>query len=142
MKMLRTGLAYLAAVLATAALGSVIQTQFNMVALQALGAPVATSERLWATGLDLLRFAPLYAALVAVALLLGFAVAGLLARRWPQRRRGLFMLAGGSAVLTTLVLMNMLLPMTVIAATRFPMAVALLALAGVIGGWLYGRLQG
>ncbi len=131
---------YLAAVLFAAAMGSIVQTQFNLAALTAMGVNVPVGTWLLTTGQDLVSFAPAYAIVVAVALLLAFPVAGILSRWLPHHRRALFMLAGGSGVLAAILLMNTLLPMTLIAATRYAAGTAALALAGAIGGWLHASM--
>lgn len=139
---LRSVAAYLIAVLVAAALGSIVQTQFNMAAIAGLGVEVPATTRLAVTLEDLGRFAPLYAAIVAVALLVGFAVAGLLARRASGWRRPLFILAGGLAIAAALALMNAVLPVTAIAASRFASGYLALALAGAAGGWAYLAARG
>ncbi|WP_296131547.1 hypothetical protein [Pseudomonas sp. Ga0074129] len=60
----RVFLYFLFAVLLSSALGGVVQTQFNLANLQALGAPMTLSVRLHTTALDLLGFSPLFAVLV------------------------------------------------------------------------------
>lgn len=132
--------AWLLAAVITAALGSVVQTQFNMNAIVALGVPVSPLERLAATGADLLHFAPVWLVLVGVALLIALPVASLMGRRLPARRRLLFVLAGGSGVLVLILTLNTLAPMTIIAATRSPIGTLGMALPGLAGGWLFAVL--
>ncbi len=138
--MIRVLPGWLAAVLFAAAVGSVIQTQFNLADVARLGAPVDFATRLRATAHDLLRFAPLYALIVAVAFALAWPVAAALAKRVPARRAGLFTLAGFTAVLVTFAIMNTVMPVTPVAATRDPSAVALLSLAGAGAGRLYAGM--
>ncbi len=137
--MIRVVSAWLLAVVVATVLGSVIQTQFNLSAVQSLGAPVPVGVRLATTGHDILGFGPFYGLVVAVALLIGFLVAGWLARRLPSWRTALFLLAGACAIATPILLMNALLPVTPIAATRELSGLLALALAGAVGGWLYTR---
>ncbi|MCC5793401.1 MAG: hypothetical protein JJT85_01540 [Chromatiales bacterium] len=122
-----------------AALGSVVQTQFNLAALIALGVDVPLVIRLRTTLADLLGFTPLYGAVVAMAFLLAFPVAALLVRLWPARDTELYMLAGALAILAGLTLMNTALAITAIAATRSTLALLLMMLAGAAGGWLFAR---
>lgn len=129
------------AVVVTAALGSAIQTQFNMSAVAALGAPMDFYTRLEMTMLDLAGFAPTWAMLVGIALLIAFGVAAGLARLRPAARPWLYPLAGGAGVLTLLLLLHALLPMTFIAATRSLAGTLSMAVPGLLGGWLFLRLE-
>lgn len=137
---IRLLLAYLAAIAAAAVAGSVLQTQINLAALRTLGAEIDPATRLLTTGQDLLGFAPLWAAILALGFLIAFVCARILAVFLPARRSGLYVLAGTVSVFVTLWLMRLLLPITVIAATREPTGVVLIGLTGVLGGWVFARL--
>ncbi len=140
MRLIQIVLAWMVAVLVAAGLGSIIQSQFNLAALGRLGFPVAPGERLAVSLHDLGSFAPLYAILVAIALAIGLAVSGTLARFWPRRRSGLHALAGLCALAALFALMNQLLPATLIAAARSGTGLGLMALAGGAAGWVFARL--
>jgi hypothetical protein len=140
MRFLRILLAWLAATAVTAAAGSIIQTQYNLAAIVALGVPVPAGLRLRTTLQDLVGFAPLLALVTAVGFIIAFRVAAWLARSWPDRRGLWYPLAGAAALAVALVAMNALLPVTPIGATRWLSGVVALAAAGGLGGWLFGRL--
>lgn len=129
---------WLVAVLATTALGSITQTQFNLAALAAMGQSIGLELRLQTTLLDLARFAPLFAAIVAAGFVVALPLASWLSRRGAGRG-WLYPLAGAVALLVALLLMRWLLGLTPIAAARTPFGVATLMLTGAIGGWLWGR---
>ena len=137
MKVLRWFVAWLAAVLVTASLGSVVQTQLNIARIVELGQGVDPVERLATTGQDLLGFAPLWAIIVAAGLLVALLVASGLSRRWPDLSLPLHALAGFAAPLVALLLMEVMMPVTVIAAARSWLGVVLMSLPGALGGWLY-----
>jgi hypothetical protein len=128
---------WLLAVLATTLVGSIVQTQFNLGALAALGQPVDIGLRLQTTLLDLARFAPLFGAIVAVGFLIALPLASWLARH-RAGRRWLYPLAGAVALLVALLLMRWLVGLTPIAAARGPWGITALALAGALGGWVWG----
>jgi hypothetical protein len=140
MKLPRIALAWLGATLATAATGSIIQTQFNLAAIRAAGAPVPFDLRLQATLQDLVGFAPMLAGIAAVAFLVAFVVAAPLVRRWPRHRDGLYTLAGAVAVTTAILVMNALLPITVIGATRSLPGLVALGASGALGGSVFAWL--
>lgn len=140
MKVLRWFLSWLAAVVVTAAIGSVIQTQINIARISGLGVEVTAWERFVTTGQDLLGFAPLWGIIVAAGLLVALLVAGGLARRWPARSVSLHVLAGFAAPMVALLVMDAMLPVTVVAAARSWGGLVLMSLPGGLGGWLYVAL--
>jgi hypothetical protein len=131
---------WLAAVLVATLLGSIAQTQFNLQALADLGLPIPLKVRVSTTWMDLLRFTPAYAAIVAISFALALPVAAWMLRRWP-RQRWLLPLAGASAIVTALALMHQLLKLTAIAAARSLWGILALALAGAVGAWVFGCLR-
>lgn len=140
MKFLRPVLAWAMAVVLAVVAGSIIQTQFNLAAIERLGAEVGFGQWLATTGHDLVHFTPTYAMLVAIAFAVAWPVAGILKRWWPDQRQWLFLLAGFAAILTLILVMNRALPVTGIAATRCSFGTVLLAAAGGLAGWLYARV--
>jgi hypothetical protein len=140
MKLVRILIAWLAATIVTAASGSVIQTQFNLAAITTLGAPVPFALRLQTTLHDLAGFAPMLAGLTAAGFFVAFIVAALLTRFWPGRQALLYSLAGAAAVAAALLLMNAMLPVTVIGATRSLAGLIALVAAGALGGRVYAAL--
>ncbi len=139
MKFLKLLLPWLAATLVTAAAGSVIQTQFNLAAITALGVPVPPALRLRTTLQDLAGFAPLLAAVAGAGLLIALPAAAWLVRRL-QRPGLLYTLAGAVAVATAILLMNALLSVTAIGATRSLAGFLALAACGALGGWTFSCL--
>jgi hypothetical protein len=137
MTFLRWFIAWLAAVAVTAAVGSVIQTQLNIARIVELGAEVGIGQRLETTLQDLLGFAPLWAIIVAAGLLVALLTAGGLSRFRPGWSLGLHALAGLAAPLVALLLMEAMMPVTVVAAARTWTGLVLLSLPGAIGGLLY-----
>ena len=133
-------LAWLAAVVMATLLGSIIQTQFNLARIAALDAPVPLGLRLQTTLLDLVHFAPLWAVIVALGMLIALVVALPLARRWPHWRTGLFTLAGFLAVATALMVMNAMLPVTAVGAARTLTGLVAMSLAGALGGWVHVKM--
>jgi hypothetical protein len=128
------------AVAVTAALGSVVQTQLNLERIVELGVSLSLEQRVETTLADLVGFAPLWAIIVAAGMLVALLVAGALARRWPHASLGLHLLAGFTAPLAALVIMNAMLPVTAIAAARGWAGIILISAPGAIGGWLYWLL--
>ena len=137
---LRIVLAWVLAVVVAAALGTIVQSVYNMSAVAGLGVEVPIREWFRAPAHDLVFFGPLWAAVVAVALLLALPVAALLVRMVGGGRQSLYFLAGGVAVMFALGLMATVLPVTPIAAARFPTAMAFMALGGAVGGLVFARL--
>ncbi len=134
-------LAFVLAVLLTSLLASIFQTQANLAALQALGAPMPLGVRLGTTCLDLFGFAPTFALLTALGFACALPLAVWSARRLPPLRWGIFVLAGAAAIWTALALANALAPMpTLIAADRSWFGTLGLMASGSAGALLFGLL--
>jgi hypothetical protein len=132
---------FLVAVLVAAVSGSVVQTQFNLLALRALDVDLPVATWLRTTARDIGGFAPAYALVVAVAFLLALPAAAVLSRRWPGFRPRLYTLAGAAAILAALLAMNALLSISAIAATRSLAGLVAMAATGALGGLVYARLS-
>lgn len=140
MNTVRWLLAWLAAVVVATLLGSIVQTQFNLARIVALDEPVSLSLRLETTLFDLVSFAPLWAVIVALGLLIALVTAALVARRWPRHRTGLFVLAGFLAIAGALVVMDAMLPITPVGAARSVSGILAMSLAGALAGWIHARM--
>lgn len=128
------------AVLLTASVGSIVQTQFNLAAIAALSEPIGLVVRLQVTAQDLLGFMPAWSLVVALALLPAFTVAAGL-HRWTQwNRLAWFMVAGVAALASALWLLNSVFPITPIAALRSSAGYWAMVSSGAVGGWFYVRL--
>ncbi|MBS3996793.1 MAG: hypothetical protein KGZ67_05565 [Hydrogenophaga sp.] len=124
-----------------AAWGSVVQTQWNLQALVALDVDLPLAERARATGHDLIRFAPVYAGILAAGWLPALAVASWLARRWPAWRSALLSVAAGVGMVAAVRTVDAVAPMPVfIDATRHLPGLLAMAAGAVIAGLLYARL--
>ncbi|HDY97653.1 MAG TPA: hypothetical protein ENH72_04090 [Pseudomonas sabulinigri] len=138
---LRIILFYLLSVVLATVLGSLVQTQFNLLFLQEMNVPVELPTRLATSWHDLLNFTPLFAIMVAATLLLALPVAEGLGRIFKPWRGLLYLLAGAAGIWVAFTLANYLLPMpTFIAATRVTAGLLCMMLAVGVGSWLFGRL--
>ncbi|APQ11809.1 hypothetical protein BJP27_09955 [Pseudomonas oryzihabitans] len=134
----RTLLAFAAALLLASAWGSLVQTQYNLAALQGLGLPIDAATR-WQTSLqDLLGFGPVYAAIVLAAWLPAFAAAFWLGRRKGAYRACLLPLAASVSLIAAIRLIDAFAPMPVlIYATRTLDGLLAMAVGGLVGGLLF-----
>lgn len=132
---------FLLAVAVAVVSGSVVQTQFNLLALRALEVELPAPVWLATTARDIAGFAPAYGVVVAVAFLLALPVAAWLGRRAPGLRLGLYTLAGGLAILAALLAMNALLSISAIAATRSLAGLTAMVGTGALGGLAYAWLS-
>ncbi len=141
MRSLRIVLAWGAASLLTAALAALVEAQLAMTALAGLGVDIGAGARLQASLHNLIGFAPLFALIAALALLLALPVSGLLARRVPAWRGALHALGGFTAILAALGLMALVLPVAPISAAREVPGRLALAACGAAGGLLFAALS-
>ena len=133
---------FLVAVLVATTWGAIVQTQFNLADLQALGATVPWSLRAQTTMQDLLGFGPLYAAVVVTSFALAFPVAALIARYWTLSRAVWFMLAGLVGLVVAIRVIDTVTPPPVlIAATRTTLGLFVMTAGGALGGWVFAYLS-
>ncbi|WP_070885898.1 hypothetical protein M1D96_21325 [Pseudomonas sp. D1-3] len=131
------------AVLVASVLGSVVQTQFNLAALQQLGANISPGIRLQATAHDLLGFSPTFAALVIAAFIVALPLTARLAPAQGGLRWLAFLLAGALAVWLALATANAFAPMpTLIGANRTLAGTLALMLCGSLGSLVFARFSG
>lgn len=125
-----------------AILGSVVQTQFNLLALQNLGVEVSMTARLFATGHDLLHFVPLYAVVFGAGFLLSQAgAAGFMRLTGVGVRGPVYALAAAFGLWVTFTVVDALAPvLTLIAATRTPDGLIAMMLTAAFSGWLFAWL--
>ena len=134
-------LALIAVWLLAAAWGSVVQTQFNLQALVALGVPVPPGVRALTTLQDLAASAPVYAGILAAGWLPALGLAAWLARRWRGARTALFTAAAAVGMMAAVRTVDALAPMPVfIDATRAWPGLLSMAAGAALGGWLYARI--
>ena len=120
--------------------GSVVQTQFNLQALVALGVEVPPGQRALTTLQDLAGFAPVYGGILAAGWLPALGLAGWLARRRPGWRSGLFAAAAGLGMVAAVRAVDAAAPMPVfIDATRTWPGLMAMAAGAVLGGLLCAR---
>ncbi|MFC0338233.1 Glucose/arabinose dehydrogenase, beta-propeller fold [Kushneria avicenniae] len=136
---------FVAALLTGTLLGSIVQTQINLAALQQLGVDIPIMQRLTTTLGDLVTFSPVYFALFSVGFVISQIVALWISRRyWNGRHRlGLCTLSAMAALWATFHLVDHFAPMpTLIAATRTATGMAAMVLtaggAGAVLAWLRG----
>ncbi len=130
----------LGAVLIADVWGAIVQTQFNIASLQAMGGDIGFQLRLQMTGLDLLGFTPIYGVIVLLGLVCALPVAALLSRWWPRLRMPFYALAGMVGIATAIRIVDIATPApTLIAATRGSIGWLLMALGGVFAGWWFAR---
>jgi hypothetical protein len=131
-------IAFAGAALLAIAWGSLVQTQFNLNALVALGVEMPARLRLQTSLQDLVGFGPVYAGIVLAAWVPSFAVAGWLAQRAPAWRAALFTLAAGVALPIAIRAVDAVAPMPVlIDATRGLGGLLTMALGSAAGGALF-----
>lgn len=139
--LLKMILAFIAAIAIATLLGSIFQTQVNLIALRDIGPPVGFAMRMNNTLHDLINFAPLYLVIVSCALLVAFVITELIARKFPDYRFWLLVLAAITGLWVTFNLVNAIAPMpTFIAATRTLGGTALMLLAAAIGAAVYALI--
>jgi hypothetical protein len=129
----------IAATLVTSILGSIFSTQSVIASLAAINVDVPLATRLSMTVSDLNILIAL-GPITAICFIVGFIIAGLAHGYFGGNRTAWYVIAGASALITTLLIIKSILLITAIAGTRTPLGLMSFALAGAVGGWVYAKL--
>jgi hypothetical protein len=134
--------AFVASVVAMAVAGTVAQTQFVLSALRAAGATVSSSDLIAMSGADLVGFAPVYAAIIALGFAIAFLLAGF-ARRWVSLPRTLVFAAAGAGCIALMLYMMQLVffGIPLIAGTRTAAGTFVQIGLGALAGALFASLS-
>lgn len=138
---MKTLMAYLVSVIAGYVLATVLVSWTNIQAIVDLGFEITMSQRGDTIIHDLVSMTATYLPLMAIALLIGFLVAGLIIRMKPSLAFVGYVLAGFVAVVVLHVAMKAALGLTGIAAVRGMMGLIVQGLAGAFAGWCFFRLK-
>jgi len=125
------------AVVATYVLAVAAASQHVANQLVKMSIDVSIVQRLQLWLHDLLGMGASFLPLIAVALLIGFLVAGLFARKWPGAKLSLMLLAGFIAIVTLHIALNLSFGLHPIPATRFFSGLLIQGLCGGLGGGLF-----
>ena len=130
-------LAFIIAALVTYLIASVSATAGVIGNLSEMGFVVSFGGRIATTLADIAGLLPLYLPLLAIALLLGFLVTGLIGRWQPGWRSFGYPLAGFAAVIVMHLLLKTVLGVTPIVATREVGGLLMQGVAGAAGGFAF-----
>ncbi|GAB3028148.1 hypothetical protein [Bowmanella dokdonensis] len=132
---------FLIALLLCFTLASVAHTQFVLAKLAGTGVVIPWSERVSMSLQDWWGLLPTYGAIIAVGLLLAFAVTGFLLKHYRSLSGWLYPLAGLVAILTIHLAMQPIMDITLIAGARTHLGLASQAMAGFVAGWVFYGLR-
>ena len=138
--MSRNLLGYVAAVIVAYVLGAIFVSQGNIGSVVALGFDITIAQRIEAAGHDIANMMDIYLVLVAVSLLMGLLVAKVVIRVYPNMSFSIYVLSGFLAMIALPVIMNVVLGVSGIAPTRFPLGLFAQGIAGAVGGCVFWRL--
>ncbi|TLU65082.1 hypothetical protein FE810_09145 [Thalassotalea litorea] len=133
-------LPFFASWLLTFTLASLFHSQYVVNQLVKVGVVVEFNDRVNLTVDDWLGLLPTYGMIIAIALLIAFFVAGLIAKRLNAYRAVLFVLAGIVAFITVLTAIESIMNINVIAGAR-GWGFYAQCLAGAIGGFVFTRMK-
>ncbi len=134
---LRNLYAFVPAILGAYILGTSAATQVNLGKLADLGVRITLRDRLQATGHDLIGLSITYLPALVVALGVALFAAAYLSRWMPGLRLGLYVLAGASGVVAVHLIAEAVLGVNGLAAVRDTYGLALQALAGSFGAYIF-----
>jgi len=133
---------YMAAIVVTYLLASVMATQSVISSLSGMGVDVSFTERAAMTLQDIGGMAGMFLPMIAFGLLIAFMATALICRYWNQWRTPLYIIAGAAALVCIHLALNLAFGITPVAIARTVMGLALQAIAGAAGGYTYIYLSG
>lgn len=138
---MKTAFAFVLAVIVAYGFGTLTYSQLNLANLVEMGVEVDFQARLTTTIHDLTSMYHLYLPLVAISLLLGLLVAGLVLKWVPQLRTLGYVIGGFAAIFVMDFLLGALLtggthPLVV---TRTTVGLITQCMAGALGGWVFAH---
>lgn len=128
---------FLAAVLCTHVIASVLATQHVLGRLADMGLGVTPSVRFSSTVHDIIGLGSSYLPLIAIGFLIAFFVAALISRRLPGARVALYVAAGAVAVVAVNLSLSAAFDIIPIASARTTTGLLGQGLAGAFGGLLF-----
>ena len=129
------------AILATFVLASLAHSQFVLHELASLGVTIDVATRISSSLDDLSGLLPGYGGILAVGLLIGFSIMGLLRKYRPAVGYWVYPVGGLITVLVAHLAMHPIFNVTLIAGARTPLGLLCQALAGLIGGYVFMQLR-
>lgn len=134
-------LGFMAAVMLATLAGTLVQTQFNMVAIQALGAGIGPGTWLWVTVQDLAGFSPILFIITLLCFIVAIPASAVTARLTGLPRHWVYMAGTAVGLLVALRVIDHQVPMpTLIAASRGPFGTAAMMACAAAGGWLFAAM--
>jgi hypothetical protein len=131
--------ALIAAAFVTSILGSIFSTQSVIASLMSINVDISLATRLSMTVNDLYILTALVP-VTAICFIIGFTVVGLGYRFVGGNRTVWYVIAGATALISTLLIIKAMLLITPIAGTRTPLGLLSFAFAGAVGGWVYAKI--
>jgi hypothetical protein len=128
------------AVLVTYVIASVSHTYFVLNELERVGADIDLSTRISTSISDIFGLFA-YAGIIAVGLLIGFSVMGIIRKFYKLLPRWVYPLAGVLTMICIHVAMFPIFEVTLIAGARTTLGITAQCVAGMIGGWVFTPKQ-
>lgn len=140
--MKRIVFAYVTGVAVAFVIGSVIGTQMVLHSVQSMGLAVRWSSRISTTAADILGLSSSLLPLMALCLVMGWAIFDLLSRRVSLcRYPGCYALVGATCIMALHPLLNGLFGVDVFAPARTVTGVIAQGMAGAVGGFCFATVR-
>ncbi|MDX1588702.1 MAG: hypothetical protein R3296_07165 [Oleiphilaceae bacterium] len=134
-------LGFMAAVLLTTLTGTLVQTQFNLAAVQALGAGIGPGTWLWVTLQDLAGFSPVLFVITLMTFLVAIPASALFCRLTGLPRYLVYTVGTATGLVVAMRLVDHQVPMpTLIAASRGLFGTVALMACAAAGGWIFAAM--
>ncbi|HET8816341.1 MAG TPA: hypothetical protein VFM61_02715 [Pseudidiomarina sp.] len=140
--MIRIAIAFLVALVVASITAAIIQTQFNIAALQDWSVEIDWALRKEATFHDIINFSPTFAIILGTSLLFSLPIAYFIDRRRPTAEPIWFVVGGAAGLWVAFLIVDALLPMpTLIAVNRTIPGLMSMVACGAFAGYVFARIS-
>ncbi len=138
--MLKTTIHFLATIVITTVLISIVSSQLVLADIQSFGLNVSIEDRLEVTANDIIGMGPILLLMVGLSLLVAFVLARYSCRFLGGNRTIWTVIAGLSSLPVTLYLIKYFMGVTILASARTTIGMFLIACSCALGGWMFSIL--
>ena len=138
--MLKTTIHFLATIVITTVLISIVSSQLVLADIQSFGLDVGIKDRLEVTVKDIIGIGPILLLILGLSFLVAFIIARYSHRFLGGNKTVWIITAGMSSLPVTLYLIKYFMGVTILASARTTTGMILIACCCALGGWMYSFL--
>ncbi|MCP3675761.1 MAG: hypothetical protein GY829_15015 [Gammaproteobacteria bacterium] len=139
--MLKTTIHFLATIVITTVLISIVSSQLVLADIQSFGLDISNLNRLEVTAKDIIGIGPILLLMIGLSFLVAFIIARYSFRFFGGNKKVWTITAGLFSFPVTLYLIKYFMGVTILASARTTVGMLFIACCCAIGGWIYSILS-